>query len=178
MRADSARPETALGAARSADLRYELRRRPDIAGSIVRMTGADARADWLAPEIALMKARSAAGERRAWAGWSVTDALGAALERVAGIRAAAGCDRSGRRCRRSIRCGCAPSELLDYAARAGSTPEFIHRGFAISAEQVRRYLAELPLENVVQKAPPRDARPLGTGVGKAGFQRSAAVCSD
>ena len=35
---------------------------------------------------------------------------------------------------------------------AGSTPEFIHRGFRMAAEQVRRYLAGEPLENVVTDA--------------------------
>jgi phosphoglycerate dehydrogenase-like enzyme len=31
----------------------------------------------------------------------------------------------------------------------GSTPEFIHRAFRFGAQQVRRYLAGQPLENVV-----------------------------
>jgi phosphoglycerate dehydrogenase-like enzyme len=35
---------------------------------------------------------------------------------------------------------------------ASSTPEFIHRAFQFGAEQVRRYLAGQPLENVVTKA--------------------------
>ncbi len=35
---------------------------------------------------------------------------------------------------------------------AGSTPEFIHRGFRFGAEQVRRYLAGQPLENRVNDA--------------------------
>jgi phosphoglycerate dehydrogenase-like enzyme len=35
---------------------------------------------------------------------------------------------------------------------AGSTPEFIHRAFQFGAEQVRRFLAGQPLENVVTKA--------------------------
>ena len=34
----------------------------------------------------------------------------------------------------------------------GSTPEFIHRAFRFGAEQVRRYLAGEPLENVVSEA--------------------------
>jgi phosphoglycerate dehydrogenase-like enzyme len=35
---------------------------------------------------------------------------------------------------------------------AGSTPEFIHRAFQFGAEQIRRYLAGQPLENVVTEA--------------------------
>lgn len=34
----------------------------------------------------------------------------------------------------------------------GSTPEFIHRAFRFGAEQVRRFIAKLPLENVVSEA--------------------------
>jgi phosphoglycerate dehydrogenase-like enzyme len=34
----------------------------------------------------------------------------------------------------------------------GSTPEFIFRAFRFGAEQVRRYLADAPLENVVSTA--------------------------
>jgi phosphoglycerate dehydrogenase-like enzyme len=35
---------------------------------------------------------------------------------------------------------------------AGSTPDFIHRAFQFGAEQVRRFLAGQPLENIVTKA--------------------------
>jgi phosphoglycerate dehydrogenase-like enzyme len=142
--ARTARPETSVRAI--GDL-HELLPQADIVVLIVPNT-VQTRGLIGAPEMALMK-RGALLVNAARGPVVVTDALVAALEEGR-IRAALDVtDPEPLPPEHPL--WLAPNCLITPHV-AGSTPEFIHRGFRLAAEQVRRYLAGEPLENVVTDA--------------------------